>query len=200
MITLRVTIFVKTSNFCFLVLCLALNFSNYFKVYLNSKYTIFFQNNCQNAPFGPFQQFTLGLSQVLVFSHRLQRYFTDNIVFQLVCSVFKTEISSFLQKNKNVFFTRIVFLSTLAKKFCKNRTFLYRILEFLDRFRRDLVKNMQFQLVCSILAVILRKKWINQRNINVSFRFLRFFAEIFTANTVCQLDSSVFSQILSLFC
>ena len=30
-----------------------------------------------------------------------------------------------------MFFTRIVFLSTLAKKFCKNRTFLYRILEFL---------------------------------------------------------------------
>ena len=57
---------------------------------------------------------------------RFQRYFVDNIVFQLVCSVFKTEISSFQPKNENVFFffTRIVFLSTLAKKFCKSRTFL----------------------------------------------------------------------------
>ena len=112
--TLNLTLqfFVKTSNFCFLVLCLALNFSNYFKVYLNSKYTIFFQNNCQNAPFGPFQQFTLGLSQVLVFSHRLQRYFADNIVFQLVCSVFKTEISSFLQKKqKRVFYPNCVFVN-----------------------------------------------------------------------------------------
>ena len=51
MITLRVAIFfLKTSNFCFLVLCSALNFSNYFKVFLKSNLC---PNNCQNAQFGP---------------------------------------------------------------------------------------------------------------------------------------------------
>ena len=80
MIRLRVTIFSENIQFFFLVLCWALNFNNYFKVCLKSKYTIFCQNNSQNAQCRPFYQFTLGLSLVFVFSHGLLQYFSENIV------------------------------------------------------------------------------------------------------------------------
>ena len=106
MIRLRDTIFSENIQFFFLVLCWALNSNNYFKVCLKSKYTIFCQNNCQNAQFGPFYQFTLGLSLVFVFSHRLLHYFAENIVL-VFCSVFKTEIRLLLiQKNTFLYFLR----------------------------------------------------------------------------------------------
>ena len=70
MIRLRVKIFSESIQFLLFGTVLALNLSNYLKVRLKSKYTIFCENNCQNAQFGPFYQFTLGLSLVLVFSHR----------------------------------------------------------------------------------------------------------------------------------
>ena len=120
MIRLRVTIFSENIQFFFLVLCLALNFNNYLKVCLISKYTIFCQNNCQNAQFGPFYQFTLGLSLVFVFSHRLLNYFAENIF----CSVFKTEISLFLQKKQTCFSVEFSVFVNFSEKFCKNRTFL----------------------------------------------------------------------------
>ena len=128
------------------------------------------------------QQFTVGLSQVLVFSHRLQRYFSDNIVFQLVCSDFKTEISSFLQKNKNVFFTRIVFLSTLAKKFCKNRIFL----PYFGVFRQISLRSCKKHVVSASLqhlAVILGKK--KSAQFKCFFSVFKVFLPTFLLRTLC---------------
>ena len=145
------------------------------------------------------QQFTVGLSQVLVFSHRLQRYFADNIVFQLVCSVFKTEISSFLPKNKNVFFTRIVFLSTLAKKFCKNRTFL----PYFGVFRQISSRSCEKHVVSACLqhfGSYLGKKMDKSAQFKCFFSVFKVFLPKFLLRTLCQLDSGVFSQILSQFC
>ena len=86
----------------------------------NQNIPFFCQNNCQNAQFGPFYQFTLGLSLVFVFSHRLLNYFAENIF----CSVFKTKISLFLQKKQTCFSVEFSVFVNFSEKFCKNRTFL----------------------------------------------------------------------------
>ena len=56
---------------------------------------------------------------------------------------------------KNVFSPELSVFVNFSEKFCKNRPFL-PYLEFLDRFRRDLVENV-FSASLQRLAVILAK-------------------------------------------
>ena len=83
-----------------------------------------------------------------------------------------------------MFFTRIVFLSILAKKLCKNRTFL----PYFGVFRQISSRSCEKHVVSASLlhfGSYLGKKWINQRNLNVSFRFLRFFFPKFLLRILC---------------